>query len=301
MIPEQNDRLYVELAEKSDYSVDDIKEEFPEVFEESTADDVADDAEQLSESAEPGIYEMAAARAMHFMFTNYNMDYQEIADELGIDVQVVLDLIGPDSYDDRDIMLEAADEESPYTDLLYLKDLHELASYGTKAWGGTLSVAQLREMVLEDPDVEKADWVENALEEMLNSVEAVLLRDAKVGDPDAFMQITNIMETLHYDNGKPLSCAEYDYFEHYDRDQDFWGFYDDMLVHDFITDGSQLYMRVDMSFDELKKHLTDAYDGASWEHDFGNSSFSENLKESYRRTVSRGKSLTENELFVDFD
>ena len=33
----------------------------------------------------------------------------------------------------------------------------------------------------------------------------------------------------------------------------------------------------------------------------GNIEESKNLKESYRRTVSRGKSLTENELFVDFD
>ena len=100
MIPEQNDRLYVELAEKSGYSIEEIKEELPELFEES-----------LSEAAvEVNTYEMIAARALHFMLTSFNMDYQEIADELDIDVQVVLDLVGPDSYDDHDIMLEAADK-----------------------------------------------------------------------------------------------------------------------------------------------------------------------------------------------
>ncbi len=69
--------------------------------------------EKLTENSAPDFFEMVAARALHLMFTNYNMDYEEIANELGIDVQVVLDLIGPDSYeddayDDKDIMLEAA-------------------------------------------------------------------------------------------------------------------------------------------------------------------------------------------------
>lgn len=77
------------------------------------------------------------------------------------------------------------------------------------------------------------------------------------------------METLHYDNGKPLSCDEYDYFEHYDRDQDFWGFYEDIIIYDFVTDGEKLYTRMDLSFEELRKLLTEYYDGASWEHDFG--------------------------------
>lgn len=70
---------------------------------------------KLTETSELDLFEMVAARALHLMFTNYNMDYDEIASELGIDVQVVLDLIGPDSYkdeddtyDDKDIMLETA-------------------------------------------------------------------------------------------------------------------------------------------------------------------------------------------------
>lgn len=55
---------------------------------------------ELRESIEPNLYEMTAARALHYMFTTYNMNYQEIADELDIDVQVVLDLIGPESFEE---------------------------------------------------------------------------------------------------------------------------------------------------------------------------------------------------------
>jgi hypothetical protein len=82
------------------------------------------------------------------------------------------------------------------------------------------------------------------------------------------MQITKIMETLHYDNGKPLSCDEYNYFDHYDRDQDFFGFFEYEYIYDFITDGKDLYVRVDMSFDDLEDKLRYNYDGASWDHDF---------------------------------
>jgi hypothetical protein len=67
-----------------------------------------------AEAVDPVNYEMIAARAMHFMRINCDMEYVDIADELGIDVQEVLDLIGPDSYDDSDIMLEAIEEIEPY-------------------------------------------------------------------------------------------------------------------------------------------------------------------------------------------
>lgn len=108
MIPDQNDRLYVELAEKSGYTLDEIKEELPELFEEGLSEDVG---------AELNVYEMIAARALHFMRINCDMEYVDIANELDIDVQEVLNLIGPDSYDDADdyddsdIMLEAYEQE----------------------------------------------------------------------------------------------------------------------------------------------------------------------------------------------
>jgi hypothetical protein len=104
-----------------------------------------------------------------------------------------------------------------------------------------------------------------------------LLKGTRLGTADAYMRISNIMETLHYDNGLPLSGYNYpkekptqwnDYFEHYDRDQDFWCFYEDCEIYNFCTDGKDIYMRIDYSLADLRDCLTDAYDGASWDHDF---------------------------------
>ena len=125
MIADQADRLYVELAEKSGYSIEEILDEFPDIVEESACY-TKKDTIKLAENIEPDLYEVAAARAMHFMHINCNMEYQEIADELGIDVQVVSDLIGIDSYDDRDIMLEAEkSEEEPVQEQMPVVELSE--------------------------------------------------------------------------------------------------------------------------------------------------------------------------------
>jgi hypothetical protein len=181
----------------------------------------------------------------------------------------------------------------PYNgDMLYLKDLNELAEYATYmfcAYNEDTNIdpnpdlepdpdidvdytpSSFRVEILEDSDVKMSPWVRKALRDAINTTGFTLLRDGKIGDPSAHMQIKNIMETLHYDNGKPLSCKEYDYFDHYDRDQDFLGFYEDELIYDFITDGKDLYVRIDMSFDELRDQLRYTYDGASWDQDFDES------------------------------
>ena len=65
--------------------------------------------EEADEAYEPATYEMIAARALHYMRVNNDMEYQDIADELGIDVQDVLNLIGPDSYDDEESLDEAVE------------------------------------------------------------------------------------------------------------------------------------------------------------------------------------------------
>jgi hypothetical protein len=105
----------------------------------------------------------------------------------------------------------------------------------------------------------------------------VLLKGTRPGSPDAYQRIVEIMETLHYDNGLPLTGYNYpkdnptqwnDYFEHYDRDQDFWGFYWDEAIYNFCTDGKEIYMRIDYSLSDLRDCLIDMYDGTSWEHDF---------------------------------
>lgn len=115
------------------------------------------------------------------------------------------------------------------------------------------------------------------LENCFKSVGNMILKGTRAGSDDANMRISNIMETLHYDNGLPLSGYNYpadnptewnDYFEHYDRDQDFWGFYWDEEIYNFTTDGKDIYMRVNLSLEDLRTYLVAAYDGASWDHDF---------------------------------
>lgn len=108
-------------------------------------------------------------------------------------------------------------------------------------------------------------------------VDKTILKGARAGSTDATMQISNIMETLHYDNGLPLSGYNYpednptewnDYFSHYDRDQDFWGFWWDEEIYNFTTDGKEIFMRVNWSFEDLRNYLIEAYSGVSWNHDF---------------------------------
>ena len=109
------------------------------------------------------------------------------------------------------------------------------------------------------------------------SCSQVLLKGTRPGSPDAYQRISEIMQTLHYDNGLPLTGYNHpednptkwsDFFEHYDRDQDFWGFYWDYETYNFCTDGKDIYMRLDCSVADLQDCLIDMYDGASWEHDF---------------------------------
>ena len=104
-----------------------------------------------------------------------------------------------------------------------------------------------------------------------------LLKGTRSFSNDAYKQMSDIMETLHYDNGLPLSGYNYpaenptewnDYFEHYDRDQDFWEFYLDEDIYGFVTDGKDIYIKVDVSWVDLRNCLANSYDGASWEHDF---------------------------------
>lgn len=75
--------------------------------------------------------------------------------------------------------------------------------------------------------------------------------------------------TLHYDNGQPLTNEYWNYFEHYDRDQDLydWGA-DDTIVDVIEQDGEPKYV-IDYTDQEIKDNVAAAYDGADWKHDFG--------------------------------
>ena len=123
----------------------------------------------------------------------------------------------------------------------------------------------------EGPSQEEQDEVKfwSTVQKSMSDTGSLFLYDVR--DKDGYRSINDIMETLHYDNGEPLTCDDYNYFDHYDRDQDFWGFYEDELIDHFELDkdGNLIQIMV-MNKDELTDVLTDMYDGSSWDHDFGN-------------------------------
>ena len=140
---------------------------------------------------------------------------------------------------------------------------------------GAMAVEDFKNMANElaewskgDSEVDKKDvefW--NAMREVTTTADSLFLYDVK--DEDAYSVIIDIMGTLHYDNGKPLVGDDYNYFDNYDRDQDFWGFYEDAIISHFELDKNGNLMQIlVMTKEELKDLLTDAYDGASWEQDY---------------------------------
>ena len=153
------------------------------------------------------------------------------------------------------------------------KDLYSLNEFYKN--NGAMTVEDFKNMVNElaewsegDSEVDKKDvefW--NAMREVTTTADSLFLYDVK--DEDAFGVIIDIMGTLHYDNGKPLVGDDYNYFDNYDRDQDFWGFYEDAIISHFELDKNGNLMQIlVMTKEELKDLLTDAYDGASWEQDY---------------------------------
>ena len=154
------------------------------------------------------------------------------------------------------------------------KDLDSLNEFYKN--NGAMTVEDFKDMVYElaewsegESEVDKEDvefW--NAVREATTDAGSLFLYDVK--DEDAYIVIIDIMETLHYDNGKPLVCDEYNYFDQYDRDQDFWGYYEGEVIDHFeLENWGNLMQILVMTKEDLTDSLTDAYDGASWEHDFG--------------------------------
>ena len=154
------------------------------------------------------------------------------------------------------------------------KDLKALNEFYKN--NGAMTVEDFRDMVDEMIEWSEGDSEEDqkavefwsAVQEVTTDAGSIFLYDVK--DEDAYSVITDIMETLHYDNGKPLVCDEYNYFDNYDRDQDYWGYYEGEVISHFELDeiGNLMQILV-MTKEDLKDSLTMAYDGASWEHDFG--------------------------------
>ena len=154
------------------------------------------------------------------------------------------------------------------------KDLDSLNKFYKN--NGAMTVEDFRNMVNE-----LAEWSEGDSEKDKESVEfwkailettttadSIFLYDVK--DEDAYGVIIDIMATLHYDNGKPLVGNDYNYFDQYDRDQDFWGYYEGEVIDHFELDNFGNLMQIlVMTKEDLTESLTMNYDGASWEHDFG--------------------------------
>ena len=184
-------------------------------------------------------FETIAARALHFMHINCDMEYGDIADELGIDVQEVFNLIGTDSYDDKDIMLEAADKINGVRTVTIYNDTDEKVVMEFKTF--------------KDAAKHFEDLYQNAVEE-------------------------NYAEEVLYPIMVAAQTEEYDY----------------------IDDDGYAVIEADATgiFDGA---LDGIWDDEEIEESCGTGNNSAKLKESYRRTVYRGKSLNENELFVDFD
>ena len=147
------------------------------------------------------------------------------------------------------------------------KDLDELNEIYKNE--GPMTCGEFVEFVDEEADQSKKPEFWEVVQESISDPESLFLFDIR--DKNGYRSINDIMETLHYDNGEPLTCDDYDYFDHYDRDQDFWGFYEDELIDHFELDknGNLIQIMV-MNKDELTDILTDMYDGSSWDHDFGN-------------------------------
>jgi len=148
-------------------------------------------------------------------------------------------------------------------------DLNEACVILTKIFKG-VTVGEATELLRELDDNE-------VLNNCLSCADNIILKGTRPGSVHAIARISDCMETLHYDNGLPLSGYNYpkekptewhDFFEHYDRDQDLWGFWWDEEIYNFSTDGKEIFMRVNWTLAELIDYLTDAYDGASWDHDF---------------------------------
>ena len=155
------------------------------------------------------------------------------------------------------------------------KDLKALNEFYKN--NGVMSIEDFRDMVDEMIEWSEGDSEEDqeavefwtAVQEVTTDAGSIFLYDVK--DEDAYSVITDIMETLHYDNGKPLVCDEYNYFDNYDRDQDYWGYYEGEVISHFELDKNGNLMQIlVMTKEDLTDALTEAYDGASWEHDFGN-------------------------------
>ena len=107
-----------------------------------------------------------------------------------------------------------------------------------------------------------------AVQEAMQDHDTIFFYDDKY--ENAYSAIYDIVEDLHYDNGKPLIGDRYSYFDRYDRELELYAFCEDEVIDHFELDKDGNLIRVlERTEDDVKELLTEMYDGASWDQDFG--------------------------------
>lgn len=86
---------------------------------------------------------------------------------------------------------------------------------------------------------------------------------------DCMTRLDECFRNTHYDNGKPLTCDDYNFFEHYDRDQDYWGWFEEYPICRLFEYNGELHCEIDCTLEELQEFIHNTYEGFSYEHDFG--------------------------------
>ena len=154
------------------------------------------------------------------------------------------------------------------------KDLDELNKFYKD--NGEMTNEDFRNMVNEFIEWDDGDSGEDkesvefwkAVQEAMQDHDTIFFYDDKY--ENAYRVIYDIVEDLHYDNGKPLIGDRYSYFDRYDRELELVAFCEDEVIDHFELDKDGNLIRVlERTEDEVKELLTEMYDGASWDQDFG--------------------------------
>lgn len=154
---------------------------------------------------------------------------------------------------------------SIFLNISQVKDLKELSKYCTDVFKQfpLIEIINITTSFSESDSELLNNYFVKIFIETLNSPDFTFLKDMTFKDHDAYSEINHIMTELHYNNGKPLACDEYNYFD--DCGHEFWEFYHNDPIYDFINDENCLYIRMNVTSFELKNRLKEMYDGINYE------------------------------------
>lgn len=137
-----------------------------------------------------------------------------------------------------------------------------------------ISVSRLLEILIQDANSVNATNVANTFYDLLDK-DNWLTKDGEL----AYRVLDGAFQNAKYDNGKPLSGYNdpenpnewHDYFEHYDRDQDYESIFDDdrvTRVAYVIGDKTTLNLFFDFTKTQLQAWVEQQYGGSEYAHDF---------------------------------